>query len=146
MAREQFNRLSKLYADTPEGLTAQLAEAQLERDAGRFDRALDDYRAVLDAVVDPTQYVNPLVSLSALRRILLEAHQQFINERLFAEAQTLVDQLDPIFHATEQRELRTETHKSWGDALKEEADRKGHWAAARTMREGRYQYRAAGRV
>ncbi|MCA9259839.1 MAG: tetratricopeptide repeat protein, partial [Planctomycetales bacterium] len=143
---EQFNRLGKLYADSPEGVAAQLDEARLEREAGRYDRALDEYRAVLDYVVDADRYMNELAPLPVLRLRLLEAYRDFLSKRLFSEALSLVDMIAPVYSVAEQLELRAETHRQWADSLVAEADVKGRWRTPTTLRSARYQYRAAGRA
>ena len=45
-AVEQYDRIRKLHGDTAEGLAATLAEADLDRDAGRTEEAFAGYRTV----------------------------------------------------------------------------------------------------
>jgi TolA-binding protein len=145
-AREQFDRLSKLYPDTPEGIAAQLEEAHLERDADRVDRAIAGYRAVLESIGDPEDYVNRLLPLPALRKEVRRAYEQFLDEERFEQAQSLADHLNPVFSPIQCTQLRANTQEVWGESLLRSEEGGSPRGTPLGLRQARYHLRAAGRA
>ena len=143
-AIERYDQLGKSYGDTAESLTALLAKADLARAAGDSDKALAGYRTVLGNVSDPTTYVNPLLSLSAMQKRLSRAYHDFVDQQQFDEAMALVDSLQPMFSLEEATELRAQAHEKWARAKQTEAEDVAHWDAGKILAEGRYHHRAAG--
>lgn len=141
-----FNRLTKLYGDTPEGLAAMMAEADHARSHGQEEQALAGYRAVLQAVGNPTTYDNPLLPLTDLRERLTAAYAQFVAAQQFAEALALVDLFSPVFGRVECMQLRAKTHQQWGATRRDQATREKSEQIAALRTEGRSHFRAAGRA
>ncbi len=145
-ATAQYDRIGKLYGDTPEGLAATLAKADLDRKHERVEQSLASYRTVLETVGDPIAYSNPILSLSKLRKRLSKAHQAYVDAGQFEQALALVEQFQPLFNKVDVTELRAITHRQWGEKKTEEASESHRWQAGELLREGRHHYRAAGRA
>ncbi|QDT00061.1 tetratricopeptide repeat protein [Adhaeretor mobilis] len=145
-AVNQFDRVSKQFGDTNEGIAATLAEADLNLAQGRYQQALAGYRTALEAVSNPTTYVNELLSLPELRKRLLAAFQEFVDEGRFAEAALLVDQFNTVFDQGELVELTARTQEAWGESLLKKARSDDRWHARQTRQQGRHRLRAAGRA
>lgn len=145
-ATSQFDRVSKQYGDTEVGIAATLAEADLLRSAGRYDLALGGYRAALEAVGNPSTYVNELLSLEQVRKRLLTAYQDFVDLERFEEAVSLVEQFDPVFQQAELIELQAKTQEAWGESLLRKSLLDDRWHARLTRKQGRRRLRAAGQA
>lgn len=143
-AIQRYDQLSKSYGDTPESMAATLAKADLSRLAGRPDQALAGYREVLTAVGDPITYVNPTLPLSALKKRLTAAYDEFIRSQLFEEAMALVDAFQPVFSLADTSELRARAHRKWAASLYEQAAEVSHWDVEEYSVRARYHHRAAG--
>lgn len=143
-AIQRYDQLSKSYSETPESLAAMLAKANLVRESGDLPRALAGYRSVLDGVRDPVTYVNPLLSLSDLRKHLLSAYNDLTDAEKFETAMALTDALHPVFSLMEVTELRAQAHEKWAKAITARASEVSHWEVDKILSEGRYHYRAAG--
>jgi len=145
-AAAHFNRLTKLYGDTPEGLAAMMAEADLARSQGQQEQALAGYRAVLQAVGNPSTYDNPLLPLADLRERLTAAYAQYVAAQQFAEALALVDLFSPVVGRVECMHLRAKSHQQWGATRRDQAaGEKGDQVVA-LRSEARTHFRAAGRA
>jgi len=143
-AAERYDQLSKSYGDTPESIAAMLAKADLARQADRPEQALIGYRAVLAAAGDPVTYVNRLLPISALRKRLRLAYDDFLNAGRFDSAMALVDALQPVFDLQGVTQLRARAHQKWALARQREADELPSWQTAALVKEARYHRRAAG--
>ena len=144
-ASNQYDRISKLYGDTPESIIATLTKADLDREAGDYKLSLVGYRSVLESVGEPLTYVNRLLPLSELRKRLVRAHAYFVQEEQFEHAMALVDQFPPVFGQMEVTELRARTHAKWGNLELERAAQSSHLYGEEAWKLGRYHLRAAGR-
>lgn len=144
-AIDKYDRIGKLFGDTPESIAATLAKGDLERVGGNTERALADYRSVLESVGEPLSYVNRLLPLSKLRKHLLRAHAFFIEQEQFESALALVNLFPPVFDQIEVTELRGRTHQKWGTSEIERASRLSDRHDEEISKSGRYHLRAAGR-
>ncbi|HMO83669.1 MAG TPA: tetratricopeptide repeat protein [Lacipirellulaceae bacterium] len=142
----QYRRLTNLYGDTAEGLAATLAEADYARIGGENARALSAYRAGLQAVGNVVPYDNPVLPLPELRTRLLAAFQQFVSEEKFADALTLSALIEPVLGRVECTEQRARTLQQWGARRRDQALGEHGAQAVEFRREGRLQFRAAGRA
>jgi tetratricopeptide (TPR) repeat protein len=143
-ALAEYDRISSVYASTPEGLTAMLAAADYYRRGGQFDRALIGYRHVLREMGGQVTYDSALMPLSDVRRRLTTVYQQCVDEERFDEALTLVDLFEPVFGRVSCAELRAKTYKQWGDLMLQRAH-DGVSPEEKSLRaKGREQLRAAG--
>jgi tetratricopeptide (TPR) repeat protein len=139
-----YDRISKLYSNTPEGLTATLSAADYYRRDGQIEKALFGYRYVLREIEAQVSYDNALLPLSDVRRRLTMVYQQCLDEKLFAEALTLVDLFEPVFGRVSCAELRAKTHFQWGEWRLEQAHTGKLAEDAKAEKDGRFQLRAAG--
>lgn len=143
-ALAQYDRLHKVYGETPEGLAAKFAESDCRRRAGHIDQALAGYRSVLAAVEDPQAYDNPLLSLGDLKLQLTKVYQQLVRDEFFEQGLALVELFEPVFGRAMCVELRAKTHQRWGEKLIEQGQSQGQWTVSEAQRQGRAHLRAAG--
>lgn len=142
----EYDRVGKLYGDTPESLVATLSRADLIRFSGNKPKALAAYRSVLETVGDPVTYSNHLLSLSALRKRLINAHASFVDTKEFEEALTLLEQFPELFDQVQVIQMRAHTHEQWGLANIREASDQSRRGSSALAKQGRYHLRAAGRA
>lgn len=142
----EYDRVGKLYGDTPESLVATMAKADLNRDLGNTALALAGYRSVLESVSDPVTYFNPLMSLAELKKRLIGAHASFIQAGDYHEALTLLEQFSQLFDQVEVIQMRGQTHEQWGLTLIKQAADLRRRRTEDLAKEGRYHLRAAGRA
>lgn len=127
-ALQLFRRTNQKYGDTPEGLAAELAEADVLRHMGDDKAALIWYRQVLLSGTDPTSYRSEVLPIEQMRGRILEAFGDLVSKGLFEDAKTLLENFPPLFTRTEQLELRGETLKTWGDRQLSGAEKSGEHA------------------
>lgn len=122
-ALKYFTRTQQQFGDTPEGLAAKLAEADVLRREGDERNALLWYRQVLQSDIDPETYRSDVLPIEQLRSRILEAVSDFIQSGLFANAITMLDNFTPLFTQTQEFELRGKTLREWGEReLRQAAD------------------------
>ncbi len=122
-ALKYFTRTQQQFGDTPEGLAAKLAEADVLRREGDDRTALLWYRQVLQSDVAPETYRNDVLPIGQLRGRILEAVSDFARAGLFANAIAMLDNFTPLFNRTQELELRGKTLREWGDReLRQAAD------------------------
>jgi tetratricopeptide (TPR) repeat protein len=143
-ALAEYDRISKIHSNTPEGLTATLAAADYYRRDGQIEKALFGYRYVLREIEAQVSYDNALLPLSDVRRRLTMVYQQCLDEKLFAEALMLVDLFEPVFGRVSCAELRAKTHVQWGEWRLGQGHTGNSAEDAKAEKEGRLQLRAAG--
>jgi tetratricopeptide (TPR) repeat protein len=139
-----YEKISKVYANTPEGLTATLAAADFYRRDGQIDKALFGYRYVLREIGGQATYDDSLFPMSDVRRRLMMVYQQCLDEKLFAEALSLVDLFEPVFGRVNCAELRAKTHLQWGEWRLEAAHQGISPVELAAQKDGRFQLRSAG--
>lgn len=144
-AINQYSRISKLFGDTSESIAATLTRADLEREAGNFEKALAGYRAVLESVGEPLTYVNRLLPLSKLRKRLLNAHAYFVERNQFDHAMAMVNQFPLVLGQVDVVEMRGKTHQKWGHSELNQAAQLSAVHGKESIKRGRYHLRAAGR-
>jgi tetratricopeptide (TPR) repeat protein len=144
-AAAEYEKVAKLYPETAAGLTAALAAADYHRRNGRLDRALIDYKVVLQAIESPESYDDSLLPLEELQDRMKGAFEQCLEQQLFAEALTLVELFHNVFGEVQTAEIRAKTHELWGRYQLKQAE--GERFTAETLRQkGRTQLREAGRA
>ncbi len=142
----EYDRIGKLYGDTPESLVATLSRADLMRFSGNKPKALAAYRSVLETVGDPVTYSNHLLSLSELRKRLINAHASFVDANEFEEAMRLLEQFPELFDQVQVIQMRANTHEQWGLADIHEASDTTRRDSSSLAKQGRHHLRAAGRA
>jgi tetratricopeptide (TPR) repeat protein len=113
-AAAEYARIAKQYPDTAAGLTAALAVADYHRRNGRLERALIDYKVVLQAIESPETYDDSLLPLAQLQDRIKEAFDQCLHQQLFAEALTLVELFHGVFSAVQTAEMKAIACEQWG--------------------------------
>jgi tetratricopeptide (TPR) repeat protein len=145
MAAAEYEKVAKTYPDSPSGLTAALASADYHRRNGRLERALVDYRLVLNAINSVESYDDSLLPLETLRERMKGAFEQCLQQQLFAEALELVELFHGAFGEVQTAEMRAKTHEQWGLHRLKQAEGERFRAEA-IRQEGRTQLRDAGRA
>jgi len=145
-ALEQFSRVRKLHAETPEGLMANFQEAELYRSmVGQDNEALKAYRRILDAVGDPESFSNPWITLDELRARMTVVNRYYLDTRNFEVSLQLTRHFCPLFSHERREELTAEVHAAWGRALLEQSSHLLADKAEPVRRLGRGQLRQAGK-
>jgi tetratricopeptide (TPR) repeat protein len=114
-ALKYFTRTQQQFGDTPEGLAAKLAEADILRREGDDRGALLWYRQVLQSEINPATYRSDVLPINELRSSLLKAVSEFVRQGYFAHAITMLDNFTPLFSPTQEFELRGMTLREWGE-------------------------------
>ncbi len=114
-ALKLFTRTHQQFGETPEGLAAKLAEADILRREGDDRSALLWYRQVLQSDVDPETYRSEVLPIAQLRSRILEAVGDFSRQGLYANAITMLDSFLPLFSRAQELELRGKTLREWGE-------------------------------
>jgi len=139
----QFQRVRKLYVKWPESLAATFYQAELARGAGRDAEALAAYRALLEAVPDPSVYRNPWLPLDELRRRMLAVYEEYLETQRFEVAVQLARVFHPLFPRNRAGELAARACREWAETLNAQADQSPPHQADSLRREARKQMRRA---
>lgn len=122
-----YSRTHQQFGDSPEGLAAKLAEADILRRSGDNRSALLWYRQVLQSDVDPTTYRSEILPLDEMRGRILEAIGDFARNGLFGNAIAMLGDFPPLFTRMQELQLRGKTLREWGEQeLARAADDKKH--------------------
>ena len=97
-ALQMFRQTHQKYGDTPEGLAAELAEADIRRRGGDDKASLTWYRQVLVSGVEPASYRSEVLPIEQLRGRILESVGDFVRKGLFDNAKTLLENFPPAVH------------------------------------------------
>lgn len=116
-ALEQFQRLRQQHEDTEEGLAALLGEARIRRQLRDFDDALPAYRHALELYATFPNYRSPVLPVEQIRKEIVQAQTEFMQNKHYGEAFVLLDHLVPLFDRSEQLDLRGRALESWGNEL-----------------------------
>jgi tetratricopeptide (TPR) repeat protein len=110
-----YSRTHQQFGDSPEGLAAKLAEADILRRSGDDRSALLWYRQVLQSDIDPVTYRSEILPIDELRGRILEAVGDFARGGLYGNALTMLDNFSPLFTRTQELQLRGKTLREWGE-------------------------------
>jgi len=143
VALRQYVQTRQQYGDTPAGLAATLAEADILRLQNQPQESLVGYRRVLESVTNADVYHNPVLSWNQLRRRIRNALADFNDRGLYDESLALLDHFLPLFSHTKQAHLLAITLRRQGNAaLKKGAE--DNWQASKWLEAGRAHHREAG--
>jgi tetratricopeptide (TPR) repeat protein len=142
-ALKLFTRTQQQFGDSPEGLAAKLAEADILRRDGDDRGALLWYRQVLQSDTDPESYRSEVLPIRELRDRILEAVSEFVRDGLFANAIAMLDNFTPLFNRTQELELRGKTLREWGERELRQAENETK-ASKELRRSGLKRLREAG--
>lgn len=120
-ALEQFQHTRQRYADTEAGLAAQLGEANLLREAGNFEEALPAYRHVLESYAAIPIYRSRVLPVDRMRAQFVVAVRDYLQNKRYTEALSMLDNFAPLFSREQQLELRGTVLESWGADLLSQA-------------------------
>jgi tetratricopeptide (TPR) repeat protein len=143
-ALDQFRRIRKGYPDSVEGIASAFQEADLLR---RFDQDVDAtaaYRRAVDAVGDPAEYRNSLLSLDDLRSRLAEAYQAYLKAGRYRQAIDLAESTFPLFPRERQVELVAQAHQAWAAVLADQGEHTAGGDGGESARQSRAELRQAG--
>ncbi len=143
-AISQFARTHKFYLETPEGLAASLAHAELLRQIGEDDSAIAEYRRVFSLAKGKARYSNPWVSLDDFRRVILNSYQQYNEAKKYQHAIELTGLMYPILSRPRSVQLAAEAHAAWASDLIDQAKDKNQRTAAPLKKQARAEFRKAG--
>lgn len=122
-AIEQFERTRMIFPGTPEGLSADLQQADLLRQAGQDAEAVDACVRALKTAGPPDEYVNSWFDLDQSRRRVLEAYQHYLDARKYDLALRLAECFQPLFPKERQLLAAAEVHRARGRDLAAQAER-----------------------
>ncbi len=142
-ALEQFRRVRRLFAETPETLAAGLNEAAALLQMGQPGKALTVYQWVIELANPLEDYSNHWYPLAALRLELSDARREFVACGAFTEAVDFVECLTPVFSAERISQLTAETFEAWGTSLFTKADALPPSQGKTPRLEGRQRFQAA---
>jgi len=114
-ALAHYSRTHQQFGDSPEGLAAKLAEADILRRAGDDRSALLWYRQVLQSDIDPATYRSEILPIDELRGRILEAVGDFGRHGLYGNAITMLENFPPLLTRTQELQLRGKTLREWGE-------------------------------
>ncbi len=116
-ALEQFARTVKLHYESPEGLAASFAQAELLSQLGRDEESVNAYRASLERI-DPAEGLqNPWLTAPVLSEQLRGVEAKLVEAEQFELAIRLLDRADRVLSPEETTRLRAECYSRWGKAL-----------------------------
>lgn len=122
-ALKLFTRTQQQFGESPEGLAAKLAEADILRRESDDRGALLWYRQVLQSDLDPQNYRSEVLPINQLRSRILEAVADFVRQGLFENSIVMLDSFTPLFPRSQEFELRGKTLRAWGEReLQQAAD------------------------
>lgn len=142
----QFERIGRLFPETPESFAADFRRADLLRRAGRDAEAASVYRQVLRAVIEPENYSNPWLPIESLRQDMVAAYQHYVDTGQFDGALEIAKSLSPLFPRTRAMQLTAETYAAWGKRLLEQSETAPPAQRGSLAMQGRARYRRAGRT
>jgi len=143
-AANQFIRTHALYSGTPEGLAADLEQAELLRLAGDHSAAVAAYRRVLSAITDPEGFFNPWFTLQQLRARIMAAYQAYLEGQMFDLALQLAQGAQNAFPRAQAVEMAAEVYSAWAQSLVAQAEGQPAEKASALRAEARKRYRLAG--
>jgi TolA-binding protein len=144
-ASKQFLRTHVLYGGTPEGLAADLEQADLLRLAGEHETAMAAYRRVLSAISDAENFFNPWFTLEQLRLRIAAAYQAYLESQMFDLALQLAESAFNAFPRARALEMTAEAYSAWAQWLVAQAEGQSGQTADSLRAEARKRYRLAGR-
>lgn len=120
-AINHFERTAEKYAQSQEGVAANLRAADLLRRAGRSEEALNKrYRNALKSVKHPEDFRNRWLSLKQFRNQIENAWQEWTDAHSYQEAITLAGMMTPLFPSVRARELTARANHRWAEHLEQQ--------------------------
>ena len=145
-ASDEFERVCRVYADTPEAMAANFELAEMSRQLERDEESLAAYGRTLGSIPDVRNYSNPWITLDELRSRTLAAYRYYLDTGKFEKALELTQLLHPVFSLSQATGFRAEAYGYWGRAQLEKAVSLSSQEGRAVAREGREKFRLAGRT
>jgi TolA-binding protein len=143
IARESYERLSKLRFGRPDGLAATLQLAELDLREGRAAAAVTAFDSVLRQAPPPTSYENRWLPLDELRLRLERACAELIARQQFAGAVELAAKLVPLVPEASALAQQIAAEEAWARRLISQMEQEPYDVAEVTRVEARRHYRQA---
>ncbi|HEY2759635.1 MAG TPA: tetratricopeptide repeat protein, partial [Pirellulales bacterium] len=121
-ALAQFQQVRTENPKSDESIAAIFRTATLLRRQGREDEAVAAYRQVVQAIGDPDNYKNNLLSIEEVRKELLSVYQQSLSAAKFDSAGQLSRLLHPLFPKERDLELQGELLRSAANSYRAKAE------------------------
>jgi tetratricopeptide (TPR) repeat protein len=145
-ASDEFDRVCRVYQDTPEALAAGFELAEMSRQLEQDPEALKAYSQTLGKILDVRNYSNSWITLDELRTRSLAAVSYYVEAGKFEVALKLNQSLDRIFARPVATSLKAELFGKWGQAQLEEAAGLSAQEGRPIAIVGRRRFRLAGRT
>lgn len=113
-ALEQLQRTRMLFPSTADGVLADLEQADLLRQSGASDSALEAYLRVLQGWGRPGEFVHGWVTVAEVHRRVLAAYQAYLQAQQFDSAIRLAEAMEPLFPPERQRQALAEAFRARG--------------------------------
>ena len=118
-----FEKTADKYADSHEGLAANLRAADLLRSAGRNEEALNKrYNNALQMVKRPEDFRNRWLSLTQFRARIRTAWEEWSNQHAYREAITLSKMMTPLFERISAFKMTADANRDWAEYLQQQLD------------------------
>lgn len=145
-AANQFDRTSRLRAETPEALASLVEAAEVKFELGDVDGSVAAYQRLLSAAGKPEAYRNRWLPLDELRRRVQQGYVEFRSAGRFPAAAEMARAAWPLLDRDMAVELEAQADRAWGDDLLRLASAASPSEAETLAAEGRLRLREAGRV
>ena len=142
-AAEQFAQARRVYADTAEGISAGLEEAEIQLALGEDDAAVKSFQRLLRFAADMQPYNNPWVSAQELQTRVEAAYTTLCEQEKFEYAVTLAGMMTPMFAKARAVELQAAAQESAAVHRISAAEIVKPAEAQLLIQEGRSDHRAA---
>ena len=145
-AINHFERTAEKYAESQEGVAANLRAANLLRRAGRNEEALNKrYRNALKSVKNPQDFRNRWLSLEQFRDQIQTAWKAWADTHAYREALTLASMMTPLFPTVQAREMTARANHRWAEYLQRQMELSAYSERKALQRAYRERWRFSGK-
>ncbi len=117
----QLDRTRMLFPGTADGVLADLQQAELLRQSGQHQPAIEAYRRVLEAWGPPGAFDHGWVTTAEVQNRVLAAYQAYLQGQQFDLAIRLAEAMEPLFPAERQRWALAEAFRARARYLRQQA-------------------------
>lgn len=115
-----YQKTAEEFATLPEALAARMDVADLLRELGRSEEALDAYGRALRGVQQPDRFRNPWLTLEQLQTRIMAAWEAWMAKKRYPEAAALADLMSPVVPKPLADDLFARAHQDWMAAVEAE--------------------------
>ncbi|REJ94396.1 MAG: hypothetical protein DWQ35_08335 [Planctomycetota bacterium] len=145
-AINEFRKVRNRNLVSGEGIVAALNEAELLRELGQDDEAIQRYRDTVRAITSAGTPHNVWMDGDELRQHLLDSVAGYIGDEKFSHAVQLAEVLAPLVRPTQSVLLTAQSEVAWANTLQARAETLSGTPRQETLKEARQHYRQAGRT